>query len=244
MAGHDLELGEVVAHDVEQFDVLAHARNSGAGDSGTHEDRDTQLGAHRVDRIPTRVVDGHLRRATGGEGAHRLQPVLVVQPTDLANLVDTVVGIGATGRDEPLRILGQRPHTGVTLDADHRAIDTEVIHGVDGHLDGVDVLGQGTRHVLLEEVLDREHRLLALLVADVPAEELVETTGVGIGESHHGLDDPQASGTHLRHHHDQIPPRARNSRAFSRMMRRTASGEKFAMSCTKRVGTASPSACG
>ena len=142
---------------------------------------------------------------TRREGADGAQAELLVGSTDLAHLIDAVVSVGGDGRDEPVGVLTHRVLADLALDADQRALDTEVVHRVDGDLDGVERLGHRSGHVALEEVFHGEHRLFAGDVFDVRAEKLVEATGVRVGEAHHRLDDAKASGANCWHGHDQAP---------------------------------------
>ena len=100
-------------------------------------------------------------------------------------------------REQSFRVEGA--NSGLALNTNHRTLNAEVIHGVDGDFNGINIFSQCTRNVLLKEIFDGEHRLFTFLVTNITSEKLVQSPRVRIRESHHGLNNPQTTWADRRH---------------------------------------------
>src|SRR5439155_3742573 len=93
VTGHELQLGKVPAHVVDEADVLRGERDARSGDTRADADRDVELDALGVDRIKLRVVDRNLRVEAGGECGRRLDAELLDRALQIAHRVHAAVRV-------------------------------------------------------------------------------------------------------------------------------------------------------
>src|ERR1019366_231866 len=87
------QLGEVVEHLLDEFNMLTGTRNPWTSDASRHKDRESELDAHRIDRIHEPVIDGDLRREARWKEGESPEPVGGIGRSNLANGLNSLIGI-------------------------------------------------------------------------------------------------------------------------------------------------------
>ena len=74
-----------------------------------------------------------------------------------------------------------------------------MVHGIDRYFHRINILGQGTRHIVLKKVLNWKHRVLTLLITNVATKEFIQTARIWVGKPHHRLNNAESLKANDRH---------------------------------------------
>ena len=197
------QVGEVVKHFVELFNVLWPTWHTRSNDSAVDADWNIEFTTRGVDRVHLLVADADLRNHATGEGHGSNDVVLSLQAFEVANRFHSLVGIGLSAQVKAPRIFGLGANR-VLVYASHALFDVERVHLFDDPSNDIGIgrhnIGDVFKHVLRREF----HFLQRFVVFQVRFEEVI--CGLLLfdareRESHTEIHDADI----CRHSHDLSP---------------------------------------